>query len=535
MVRKRKKRGKKTSTRSLAVKVKKGARPAFVTSLSVTAKIVLFSAIVYLFALSIYLLGKWYFFFRLPEEMLGMPINWVTWAAQIFILAMAATIGTKLFLIDPINKMKEAIKEVRLGDLMARADLESGDELGDLAYNFDQLLTEITELNDEKVRTEHELLLAYEAIKHSTRFEKKDNVTKEANKNLEALVKDFSLLYEIGQRVNSTIEMDELYRVLQDVLPERLGLQKFAILLADEKREFLNINAAHGFGDLEKIYDMSFRMGEGVSGEVASKGELIYLPDVEAEPKFLHYRGESVEKGSFVSVPLKYKRDILGVMNCSRTAKNGFTEDEIRLITLVANQIALSVENAKLYTKTRELSVRDELTNLYNRRHFQQVMQMEWKRATRFKRPLSLLMIDIDNFKAFNDNFGHLEGDRALKIITALLAKNLREVDTIARFGGEEFVVLLPDTDKGGAMVVGEKLRHLVESERLDEGRVQVASLTISVGVSSYLSDAKEMDDLIDHADVALYEAKDGGRNRVVIYADASELSQSFENAPTIS
>lgn len=301
----------------------------------------------------------------------------------------------------------------------------------------------------------------------------------------------------------------------------------------DEKKEFLNVRSAAGFKYPKRMQNISFRIGEGISGEVAKKGKMIYLPDVEEEPRFLHYRGESVEKGSFLSIPLKYKGRVLGVMNCSRSRKDNFSEEEIRVLTMVTNQIALAVENATLYMKTRELSVRDELTGIYNRRHFQQVLQMEWKRATRFKRPLSLLMIDIDHFKEFNDSFGHPHGDKVLKLIATLLSKNLREVDTIARFGGEEFVVLLPDTDRDGAMVVGEKLRRLVEIERFDEGGRQIMPLTVSVGIAVFPEDAKEMDDLIDHADIALYEAKDGGRNRVSVYPGAAKMTTMF-NRPTL-
>jgi len=205
--------------------------------------------------------------------------------------------------------------------------------------------------------------------------------------------------------------------------------------------------------------------------------------------------------------------------------------DENQLHAAVVELVAM--ENAQLHTKTRELSVRDELTALYNRRHFQEVLQMEWKRATRFKRPLSLLMIDIDHFKIFNDTFGHLTGDKVLKTISKLLIKNLREVDTIARFGGEEFVVLLPDTDVEGAQVVGEKIRRIVEGERLSEDR-HIMPLTISIGISNFPKDAREMDDLIDHSDVVLYEAKDRGRNQVVTYIEFAEDLNNPSNHPIV-
>jgi diguanylate cyclase (GGDEF)-like protein len=353
-----------------------------------------------------------------------------------------------------------------------------------------------------------------------------------AKDRIEAEKEEISLLYEIGKYLNSTMEIKELYDKLIELLPAKFNLDKFAILVADEKKEFLSVEAAYGFTNIGRICDLAFRMGEGVSGEAALKGEMIYLPDAEKDSRFLHYRGEALEKGSFISIPLKYKGETFGVMNCSRAAKHGFSEDDIRLLVLVANEVALAVQNARLYTRMKELSVRDELTGLYNRRHFQHVLQMEWKRVTRFKRPLSLLMIDIDHFKEFNDTFGHRHGDRVLRHIATTLAKNLREVDLVARFGGEEFVVLLPDTDKNGAIVVAEKLRRLVEGTRFDDVS-NPHYLSISIGLSNFPEDAREMDDLIDHADIALYEAKDAGRNRVVVYSDIGS-DEIEENPPII-
>lgn len=494
------------------------AAGGFAAGLSITLKIVLFTASCYVFVVSLYLIASWAGVVHLPKAPLGIQAKWWLGIVQILVISAAATIATKLFLTDRIEEIKGFITKIGTRNFSRRIAVDKGDELAEIAASLNEMASRIGRLYDDKMR----------AIKN-TAGAKGDGYDK---KRLEALVKDFSILYEIGQHVNSTIEISELYRTLIEVLPKRIDLHKFAILMVDDKKEFLNVEAAYGFENTERIYDLAFRIGEGISGEAALKGEIIYLPNVSADKRFLHYRGESIEQGSFISIPLRLKSDILGVMNCSRSQKDAFSQEDIRLLTLVANQIALAAQNAKLYTKTRELSVRDELTGLYNRRHFQGVLQMEWKRATRFKRPLSLLMVDIDHFKEFNDTLGHRHGDKVLKLISELISKNLREVDTVARFGGEEFVVLLPDTDREGAVVVGEKLRRIVQTEHFEEDHRHILPLTISVGISVFPDDAKEMDDLIDHADIALYEAKDGGRNRVIVYATPEELSQDLEGLP---
>lgn len=353
-------------------------------------------------------------------------------------------------------------------------------------------------------------LLRRLARKWASTVAEKNRVIASTNKELQILVKDLSTLYEIGQGVNSTIELDELFKVICQQLPRQVGIQEFAILLYEPERQNLHVKAAWGFPHLERIQNMSFAVGEGVCGQVASTGRMVYLKDVYQDERYLHYRGEHQRTGSFLSVPLNYKGDFIGVMNCGRSKVDAFSKNEIKLLQLVANQIALAIANARLYAKTRELSVRDELTGLYNRRHFLQVLQLEWKRAARFHRPLSLLMIDVDYFKKYNDTYGHSEGDRVLRHMGGVLLKTVREVDTLARYGGEEFVILLPDTDRAGALAVGEKLRRIVDQ--------QASPVTISVGLAAFPDDVKELDDLIDHADVALYDAKDHGRNRVVAY-----------------
>lgn len=340
-----------------------------------------------------------------------------------------------------------------------------------------------------------------------------------ARRETHEALRDMRLLFEIAQGVSSTIELPELLERITTLIRANLSLREFVVLLFDPEHQFLQVRAAFGFPDDQRLQNMIFHVGEGVSGEVARLGKMISVRDTRKEPRFLYYRGEQQADGALVSIPLWYKNEVLGVVNFGRAGVGSFPQKEIRLLTVIANQVALAIANARLYMQTRELAVRDELTGLYNRRHFQEVLQIEWKRAVRFHRPISVLMIDVDHFKAYNDNFGHLHGDHVLRHLAEVLRRNLREVDTVARFGGEEFVVLLPDTDRAGALHVGEKLRRLIEQERFpipQEGAVR--PLTISAGLAVHPDDAQHIEDLIDHADIALYEAKDTGRNRVVAY-----------------
>lgn len=491
--------------------------------LSIPIKVVLLTGAVYISVLVVSTVLFSVFNVRLEQEILGIPLKTLAWILQIFIVAVVATISTHLFLDQPLTKLTSVMGLAEKGDFLVRAPEMSDDELGALSKNFNHMLSHITNLTATKIQAEQDLLYVQRELKLKGQLAEQSKLIKENNKTLEALVKELSLLYEIGQGVNSTIDLEELYRVISDLLQQRLKLDRFAILVKDESGEFLQVKAAYGFTDNNHIMDMSFRVGEGVTGETVASGEAIYVKDTTKEERFLHYKGEQIVEGSFLSAPLIFKKNIMGAINFHRPEEDAFLDEEIRLLKLVANQIALAIENAKLYTKARELSVKDELTGLYNRRHFQTVLQIEWKRAVRFHRSLSLLMIDADHFKKLNDTFGHLQGDKILKELSALLKRNIREIDTVARFGGEEFIILLPDTDKKGSLSVGEKLRKIVEGHRFFETASQPAiPTTISVGVSSYPDDVRELDDLIDHADIALYDAKDAGRNRVICYPQLS-------------
>jgi len=488
--------------------------------LSIPIKVVLLTGAVYISTLVITNVVLSLLGISLSSIFLGVQVRVIIWGVHIFLIAAVATISTNLFLDRPLDALNRVMSRAEKGDFLIRVPESGDDELGVLTKNFNHMLAHITNLTATKIQAEQDLLFAQRELRLKGQLAEQSKTIKENNKMLEALVKDLQLLYEIGQNVNSTIDLDELYCEITKIFQDRLKLDKFAIMVKEEAGEFMQVKAAYGFEETDHILDMTFRIGEGVTGEAASLGETVYVKDTTREDRFLHYKGERVIEGSFLSTPLIYKKDILGVINFHRPKVDSFSDEEIRLLTLVASQIALAVENAKLYTKARELSVKDDLTGLYNRRHFQTVLQVEWKRAIRFHRSLSLLMIDVDFFKKYNDTFGHLHGDKVLKELSNVLRRNIREIDTVARFGGEEFIILLPDTDKRGAIAVGEKLRKIVETHRFAEPASGGAApqITVSVGIAAYPDDVREMDDLIDHADIALYDAKDAGRNRVVCY-----------------
>lgn len=210
-------------------------------------------------------------------------------------------------------------------------------------------------------------------------------------------------------------------------------------------------------------------------------------------------------------VPLKHKTKVEGVLTLFRVTEHEVSPAEREVLEAVGNQIGVAVENVRLYQKVKAMAERDALTGLYNRHKFFAVLDIELKRCCRYNAKCVILLFDADNFKDYNDTFGHLVGDQCLRKIGSLIRQAIRETDTAARYGGEEFVVLVVEADAQGGIAVAERLRRLIEAEGQKEPLP-----TVSIGVAIYPDDAQTAQELLLTADNALYTAKRLGRNRTV-------------------
>jgi diguanylate cyclase (GGDEF)-like protein len=187
-------------------------------------------------------------------------------------------------------------------------------------------------------------------------------------------------------------------------------------------------------------------------------------------------------------------------------------------MSIVARSAAMALENATLHKKTEELTITDELTGIFNYRYFARKLKEEQRRAARYDLPLSLIMLDIDWFKKFNDTYGHEVGNIVLKGITSVVKKCIRDVDIFARYGGEEFVIILPQTPQIEVSQIGERIRAQIESATFGGGdNMPELKVTVSVGISSYPENGKSEDELLAVVDQALYRAKGSGKNKVCV------------------
>jgi diguanylate cyclase (GGDEF)-like protein len=218
-----------------------------------------------------------------------------------------------------------------------------------------------------------------------------------------------------------------------------------------------------------------------------------------------------------VLIPLKAKDKVNGLIVADNfITKKPITKDDIRMLTMLANQAGLAIENSQLYEKTVMLAHMDSLTDLWNHGYFQFILQMELEKAEATSSHLSLIMLDIDDFKIYNDKLGHQAGDSMLKELALILKNQSRKMDHVCRYGGEEFTIILPQTEKKEALLIAERLRMDIEKHLfIHEEILPQKKLTISVGLTTYPEDGQTPSELITNSDKLLYQAKSKGKNTV--------------------
>ena len=220
---------------------------------------------------------------------------------------------------------------------------------------------------------------------------------------------------------------------------------------------------------------------------------------------------------SLISVPLMIGKKALGILRIDSPQEKNFTTEDLRFLTTIADVGAVAIENAQLYERLEQLAIKDSLTGLYLRRYLLERLTVELSRQMRHKGELSFLMFDLDKFKQYNDKFGHVAGDIVLRAVAMILTEFFRQPgDLVCRYGGEEFCVLMPDCPKAKAVALAEELRKKIAEQTIILRR-EKTTITVSIGVASFPKDAINPKELIHKADLALYQAKEKGRNQVCV------------------
>jgi len=247
---------------------------------------------------------------------------------------------------------------------------------------------------------------------------------------------------------------------------------------------------------------------------VAGQGDPVIVNDTRKRRDYEKLR-ESTR--TVMLVPMIAHGRTLGVLTAESSKANAFSEKDQRMLLVVARAAGMALENAMLHQKMEEMSITDELTGIYNYRYFSEKLKEEQRRAARYNLPLSLIMLDIDWFKKFNDTYGHEVGNVVLKGITSVVKNCIRDVDVFCRYGGEEFVIILPQTPQSEVAPIGERIRHSIETSTFGGDNIPGLKVTVSVGVTSFPENGKPEEELLSIADQALYRAKGSGKNVVCV------------------
>jgi len=327
-------------------------------------------------------------------------------------------------------------------------------------------------------------------------------------------VTQLSTLYEVGSALTSVLNVDRLLSKIIDGVVQVTGAQICSLMMLDTDRNCLRVRVAKGL-TASMMKKINIPIGEGISGHVAKTGEPLLIADIENHPLFKKRSLKKYSSSSLLTVPLKIKGKVMGVLNVNNKQPAGvFTAEDQNLLTLFANQASVLIENANLYENMERLATTDGLTGLAVHRHFQETLDEELRRAKRFQRPLSLMMMDIDHFKKVNDTYGHQAGDLVLKTVSEILKNSIYETDFAARYGGEEFVVIFPKTDPEGLKIKSEKIRQKIEEAEITVGLEKI-KVTASFGIAHFPKDSQVAEEVLRYADISLYKSKQTGRNKV--------------------
>lgn len=324
-------------------------------------------------------------------------------------------------------------------------------------------------------------------------------------------------LYEVTKKISASLDMGEMLGIFREAINKISRSVIAKIILIDEfqgkpasRVTYEICNPSSGRPVSGEIHGRPSGKFERIIAEAvfAQKGVISLKSPIDKNHPFLPYLGEF--GGSFIVLPLLSEGIPIGILTI-----RGAEDEHAESFSILAEQLSLELKKISLYEKVQELAITDGLTGIYVRRHFIERLNEEVARSKRYNLRLSLLMIDLDHFKQCNDTYGHLAGDIILKKIARIMKEYIRQVDLIGRYGGEEFAIALPDTDKKSVINIADRIRSSVEKHKF---RVydETIYMTISIGVANFPENGEDVVTLIDSADQALYKAKQEGRNKVI-------------------
>jgi len=398
------------------------------------------------------------------------------------VLLVVKRLSNKLSL--PIIKLRNLTTKISEGDFSTRIEIKTNDEIEELASNFNEMT--------EKLKNSYE----------------------ELESKVDERTKELLLLYSFTASISKNLHVSETIKNAGDELSVVLELDGFVGMLYKDGNWLLEdaVCSAIGVDELNILWKKL--MDQNIIQHL-SQHHVPSVLNISEDINFFDVKTLSSIK-SVAVFPILYQGEILGIMILFSSTSNFFNSNILSAVETCMIQLGVAIANAERYEFTEELSYKDPLTKLFNRRYFETKLDHEFERCLRYERDASLCMIDIDFFKKINDTYGHQSGDAILKQLAKIIQDSIRKSDVAARFGGEEFIILMPETPLEKAFVAMERLRKKVEENAFAIGVEPFnISLTISIGISCFMPSMTKKEIFIEQADKALYKAKQSGRNRV--------------------
>ncbi len=326
------------------------------------------------------------------------------------------------------------------------------------------------------------------------------------------LPKDLRVFHDVARALTSSLDLDSILGAIMQQMEQFFEPESWSLLIVDEEQQNLYYAVAAGKSSGDR--NLRVDMGEGIAGWVAQHGEAVIVSDAGNDPRF-GVHADSIRCA--ICIPLRSRDRTLGVIELLNYRSSTLTDETMAFLRVLCDYAAIAIQNVRAVERIQELTITDDCTGLFNSRHLFSITESELERSRRFNLPFSLIFIDLDHFKRVNDLHGHLTGSRLLAEIARTIKHNVRGIDSAFRYGGDEFIVLLPQTGKDAALEVTQRLLHSLRDTRYLLAEGLELRMMASFGIASYPEDGNSIQEIIGAADEMMYLVKNSLRGNIAV------------------